>query len=215
MKHYVMEFVGTFFLTLAVVLMGANGLAVGAMLIALAYIGSHVSGAHYNPSFTLATVIGYGRSVASAVKYILAQLLGALAALVGIYLFVGVAYIHPIASELSVWMLLTIELLLTFVFTMVFLALTKTDRLRDNQIYGLAIGLTLTALVFFGGLYNAAIGTASFILDFAVKREFAANVHWYVLIYILAPLIAGAVAAFAHSYLNEKCNGSCPEVHTK
>lgn len=204
MKRFIMEFVGTFFLTLTVVLMGANGLAVGAMLLALAYIGAHVSGAHYNPSFTLAGIFNHKLGLHSALWYWGAQLLGALVALIGIKLAVGVAYIHPIAPELSVWMLLAIELLLTFVFTMVFLALNHTSHLHGNHIYGIGIGFTLTALVFFGGLYNSAIGIASFILDAFVKRGAPENVVWYSIIYILAPLVAAILAAFAHRFFNSE-----------
>lgn len=209
MKRYVMEFVGTFFLTIAVVWMGGNGLAVGAMLLALAYIGAHISGAHYNPSFTLASFLNGALVLNTALGYMVAQLAGALLALLAIYLLVGVAYIHPIVPEISVWVLFSIEVGLTFVFTMVFLALNHTSHLRNNQIYGLAIGFTLAAIVFFGGLYNSAIGLASLLLDTAVKRQVTSNVLWYVIIYIGAALVAAVFAAYLHRYLNADCLRAC------
>jgi len=63
MKKYLMEGIGAFFLTLAVVMMapGNNGsmapLVAGAMLLAMYYAGVHISGAHYNPAVSLAVLI--------------------------------------------------------------------------------------------------------------------------------------------------------------
>ena len=52
MRDYLMEFLGTMFLVLAIALTG-NPLAIGMMLMAMVYIGGHVSGAHYNPAVTI------------------------------------------------------------------------------------------------------------------------------------------------------------------
>jgi aquaporin Z len=62
MKKYLVEFIGTFFLVLAV---GMNvigcdpnnflpPLAIGLTLMIMVYAGGHVSGGHYNPAVTLA-----------------------------------------------------------------------------------------------------------------------------------------------------------------
>ena len=40
MKRYAMEFVGTFFLTIAISLIG-NPIAIGLMLMAMIYVGGH------------------------------------------------------------------------------------------------------------------------------------------------------------------------------
>ena len=203
MKRFIMELIGTFFLTIAVVWMGGNGIAIGAMLVALAYIGAHISGAHYNPSFSLASFLNNSFSLHTLLGYLIAQFAGALLALVAIYLLVGVAYIHPVVPEISVWVLLSIELGLTLVFTLVFLALNHTRSLKGNQIYGLGIGFALMSIAFFGGLYNAAIGFASLVLDIVVKKQVAANVVWYCIIYVAAALIAAVIATYLHRYLND------------
>lgn len=59
-KKYLVEFIGTFFLVLAV---GMNvidpgtanlaPLAIGATLMVMVYAGGHISGGHYNPAVTL------------------------------------------------------------------------------------------------------------------------------------------------------------------
>ena len=62
MKKYLVEFIGTFFLVLAIGMAvidpgGAGNLApiaIGATLMVMVFAGGHVSGAHYNPAVTLA-----------------------------------------------------------------------------------------------------------------------------------------------------------------
>jgi aquaporin Z len=62
MKKYLVEFIGTFFLVLAVVC-SVNGLgdnnfmapiAIGATLMVMIFAGGHISGAHYNPAVSVA-----------------------------------------------------------------------------------------------------------------------------------------------------------------
>lgn len=51
---YVMEFIGTFYLTLVVALTASNPqqpLAIGAALCALIFTGGHISGGHFNVIF--------------------------------------------------------------------------------------------------------------------------------------------------------------------
>ncbi len=55
MSRYVTELVGTFFLVLTIGLTAMNGtpmapLAMGSVLMAMVYMGGHLSGAHYNPA---------------------------------------------------------------------------------------------------------------------------------------------------------------------
>ena len=85
MRQYLMEFIGTMFLVLV---MGFNGnpLAIGAVLIAMVYMGWHISGAHYNPAITLAVWIRKRIDFKNALAYIFAQLLGAFAASIVFYL---------------------------------------------------------------------------------------------------------------------------------
>ena len=65
MKKYLVEFIGTFFLVISIVLaVGGNAgnlapIAIGTVLIAVIYAGGHISGAHYNPAVTLAVYAGW------------------------------------------------------------------------------------------------------------------------------------------------------------
>lgn len=85
MKRYLTEFIGTFFLSLTIFLNSANPtpwapLAVGASLIGVIYMGSHISGAHYSPAVTFAFFLRGACESATALPYWLAQLAGAIAA---------------------------------------------------------------------------------------------------------------------------------------
>ena len=97
MKKYLVEFIGTFFLVLAIGMAvidpgGAGNLApiaIGATLMVMVFAGGHVSGAHYNPAVTLAVWLR-GRCAASDVPfYLIAQILAAVAAAKLALLFKG------------------------------------------------------------------------------------------------------------------------------
>ena len=76
MKRYAMEFVGTFFLTVAIILT-ANPITIGLMLMAMIYVGGHVSGAHFNPAITIALACVGDFSWAQVPMYVVAQFIGA------------------------------------------------------------------------------------------------------------------------------------------
>src|SRR6187200_2746381 len=120
MNKYIAEFIGTFFLVLTIGCTGIGAgagviapLAIGAALMVMVFAGGHISGAHYNPAVTLGVLIRGRVKAADVVPYILAQLLGAIAAalVVSKCLRAGVA-VTPIAvNPLNA---LTAEFLFTF-----------------------------------------------------------------------------------------------------
>jgi aquaporin Z len=148
-----MEFIGTMFLVLVIGL-NSNPIAVGAILIAMVYIGWHISGAHYNPAITLAVWIRGKIDLKNAVAYIFAQLLGAFAASIVFYLIQERTFAPAPTVGVEIWKSILLELLFTFALCSVFLELATSERLKGNYIYGLAIGFT-----FLGGIY--AIGGIS------------------------------------------------------
>ena len=153
MRQYLMEFIGTMFLVLVIGL-NSNPIAVGSILIAMVYIGWHISGAHYNPAITLAVWIRGKIDLKNAVAYIFAQLFGAFAASIVFYLIQERTFAPAPTVGVEIWKSILLELLFTFALCSVFLELATSERLKGNYIYGLAIGFT-----FLGGIY--AIGGIS------------------------------------------------------
>ncbi len=85
MKKYSVEFLGTFLFVLSIIgiLRGASitiPLYIGAALATLVYMGGPLSGAHYNPAVTFGIWLNKKISSEDAIKYVIAQLLGAIIA---------------------------------------------------------------------------------------------------------------------------------------
>jgi len=88
MKKYVVEFIGTFFLVLTVVLTvnGTAGniapLAIGSILMVMIFAGGHISGGHFNPAVTLGVWIRGKCPWSNFATFLVGQLLaGTLAAM--------------------------------------------------------------------------------------------------------------------------------------
>ena len=160
-QKYAMETFGTFFLTLAVIFMSfpPNPLAIGLVLMALVYLGAHVSGAHYNPAVSLAFFLQGKMRMEQMGIYWAAQTIGAMLAM-GVYAFVtGVSFEPDVPIILGMWTITGFEILLTGIFCFVILTAMLLDVIGARHA-GLIIGLTLAALASFpvGAMFNPAIG---------------------------------------------------------
>src|SRR4051812_46485328 len=87
MRRYLTEFIGTFFLvfTIGMTVVGdppgvVPPLAIGSALMVMIYAGGHVSGGHYNPAVTLGVFLRGKCPLVDVPYYMIAQVLGALAA---------------------------------------------------------------------------------------------------------------------------------------
>src|SRR5450432_4379328 len=97
MNKYLVEFIGTFFLVLTVgmtvidpvVAVGFAPLAIGAALMIMVYAGGHVSGGHYNPAVTTAVWVRGRCDAATAIPYIVVQVIGAAVASLAVGYLVG------------------------------------------------------------------------------------------------------------------------------
>ncbi|MEQ9264232.1 MAG: aquaporin [Balneolaceae bacterium] len=204
MKKYVVEFIGTFFLMFAIITAVANAgalapLAIGAALMVMIYAGGPISGAHYNPAVTLAVWIRGKCETKDIAGYVIAQLAAsAIAATVATSLL-GI----PMGSgmEVEVVPALTAEFLGTFALCFVILNVATADRSAGNSYFGLAIGFTVTAMAFtLGGISGGAFNPAV-----VVGGSLAGLLSWSNLwIYLVANLVAGAVAAFAFKFVDSE-----------
>ena len=198
MRAYLTEFIGTFFLVLVIALSG-NPLAIGAVLIALVYTGGYISGAHYNPAVTLALWQSKKVDAKKALRYMFCQLLGSLAAAAVFFVISGNKFIPKPGANVNFATATLVEVLFTFALANAVLHTAATDKTKDNNYYGLAIGLTLMAGIFAGGpisggVYNPAVGLGSILFDFGNLNVNLNNL----LIYLVGPFTGGLLASLVY-----------------
>ncbi len=191
MKQFVMEFIGTFFLVLVIALSG-NPLAIGFVLMALVYMGGYVSGAHYNPAVTLAIWLQGKLSARKAVIYGIFQLLGGTAAALTANTVNDMRFAPSPGAGMLFPIAFIVELLGTFLLSLVVLHVSVAEKNKNNQFYGFAIGGTVLALAFAGGavsggVYNPAVGVGPIMVSGGLSM---ANI----LLYILGPFSGAALA---------------------
>ncbi len=212
MKKYIVEFIGTFFLVLTIVLAVNNGtppgfapIAIGSVLMVMIYAGGHISGAHFNPAVTLGVCLRGKCDWSDAPGYVIAQLVGgALAAIVAGLLFGMSGMPGPTgpAATVAFAPACLAEFLGTFALVWVILHTATTKSNAGNSHYGLAIGFTVTACAyalgpFSGGAFNPAVATGVSIANMSAWSNMGAL--------LVGELAAGALAAvlFGVVYGNE------------
>lgn len=206
MKRHVIEFLGTFFVALAVSLT-ENPTAIGLVYLALLYIGWRVSGAHYNPGVTLALWLRGEFATHRIWGYWIAQVLGAFFALVFEFKLSGSLFTPDISPDDHVFFICALEFLFTFALCYVYLAARTVKALRDSQLYGVILGFTLVGLASMGGLFNAAIGLASLVLYAIYGVEMYVHVFNNILVYAVCPLLGAVAAGLAFNYLEAPAQG--------
>ena len=80
LNKYLVEFLGTLFLTFIVFATNGNYLAIGAALAVGVLLGGAISGAAYNPAIAIAYLVAGKISQVDVVPYIVAEIAGGLAA---------------------------------------------------------------------------------------------------------------------------------------
>ena len=204
MQKYLTEFIGTFFLVLTVGCTGiAAGpgviapLAIGSALMVMVYAGGHVSGGHYNPAVTLGVFLRGRCPAADVLPYMIAQVLGALAAaLVAMFLKSpesAATFRAGIAPGFVA------EALFTFALVLVVLNTATAKTTAGNSYFGLAIGFTVVVGAFAvgdvsGGAFNPAVAVGA-----SAMGLFPWPAIW---MYLVAELLAGAAAALTFRVMN-------------
>lgn len=199
MKNWLTEFIGTFFLVLTVVLSvhyspAIAGLAIGAVLMVMVYMGGPISGGHYNPGISLGVAIRGKISYGTMISYWIAQLAaGIIAAIIG-WLLIGrpeTAGVPPL-THMDILRGLIAEFLFSFALVLTVLTTATSLKTAGNSYFGLAIGFTVGAGVFAvgsltGAAFNSAVGLGVCLYGLSA---------WFnIWIYIVANLAGGIVAA--------------------
>ena len=120
----------------------------GLGLLAAIYAFGHVSGGHFNPAVTVAMVLDKRTTPMDAVGYIVAQIIGAIAAAAVIYVTVSQAAVTAGITKPGAGISDVSALVLETVFTAIFLIVILTASKRAGDFAGLAIALTLVAIHF-------------------------------------------------------------------
>lgn len=201
MGKYVTEFVGTMFLVLIIGCSLAFAgdfapLAIGVGLMALVYMGGHLSGAHYNPAITLGALLTKKIGAKDGVAYIVVQLLGATAGAFAAAHLTGKTFAPGPGLEAGTPMVLLAEALFTFMLVLVVLNVATVMKVEGNSYYGLAIGLTVTAGAYAvgkvsGAAFNPAVGVGPTIVHTVIGDGSFKNL-W---LYIVGPFIGAGLAA--------------------
>lgn len=201
MNRYITEFLGTFFLVFAIAFSG-NPLAIGLTLAVSIYVGGHISGGHFNPAVSLALLLRKQMSPKDFIPYIIAQILGgAFAALV--YGVVTTEIFMP-APQGSFVSSVIVETIATMLLVLVVLSVATTKALQGNYIYGLAIGLTITAMAYnvggiSGGVFNPAVATGPYLTGLSLGVGNSENL----LLYLSGPFLGGVLGAIVFSLINK------------
>ena len=201
MNRYLTEFTGTFFLVFTIgcsVLVGTPmaPLAIGASLMVMVYMGGHISGAHYNPAVSLGLVLRGSFAASEYGAYVAAQLLGAIAASVAVWLVTGRTFVPAPGTGVSLIAALLVETLYTTALALVVMNVATAPETAGNSFYGLAIGFTVAAGAFAGGpisggAFNPAVGLGPALIHAIIGHGSIVHV-W---LYIVGPCIGGAIAA--------------------
>ncbi|NJX16845.1 aquaporin Z [Tamlana crocina] len=221
MKKLLAEFFGTFWLVFggcgsAIFAAGYPDLGIGFIGVALAfgltvltmaYAVGHISGAHFNPAVSLGLWAGGKFDGKDLLGYILAQLIGAVAAAGALYLIIsgksdfvdiggfaanGYGELSP--GGYSMFSVLITEFLLTMFFLLIILGSTYVK--APEGFAGIAIGLALTLIHLISiPISNTSVNPArSTSQALFAGGEFTAQL-W---LFWLAPIAGAVVAGFIH-----------------
>jgi aquaporin Z len=186
----------------------ATALAFGLILMALAYVLGPVSGCHVNPAVTMGALLAGRIGIGEAVGYWVSQFVGGI---LGALLLWGMFSSSPLyvrtktglgadgwgaASRIHIGAggAFLAEVVLTAVF--VFVILGVTSKTANAATAGVVIGLTLTVVHLMGiPITGTSVNPARSLGPALVVGGTALHQVW---LFIVAPLVGGAVAAALH-----------------
>ncbi len=220
-KKGLAEFIGTFVLVLfgcgSAATAGGNlgnlgiALAFGLSIVAMAYVIGPISGCHINPAVSFAMLIRRKLSGADFILYAVCQIAGGLAGAAVLYAIIdstGSAVVNLGANGfgegygigISLAMAIVVEIILTFVFVFTIFGVTSEE--SNGKVAGLVIGLTLAFVHILGiALTGTSVNPARSLAPAVLLGGTALEQVW---VFLVAPLVGGALAAIVHKVLRHK-----------
>jgi len=195
-------------------------LAFGLTVLTMAYAIGHISGCHLNPAVTIGLVAGKRFPIKEALQYIVAQVLGGIAAAGVLYViftgrdswdlggFASNGYGAHSPSGYNLLACLVAEVVLTFFFLIVILG--ATDQRAAKGFAPLAIGLCLTLIHLIGiPVTNLSVNPARSTGPAIIVGGWALQQLW---LFWIAPLVGAAIAGiFYDAVLAEHEQPPVPE----
>ncbi len=205
------EFIGTFALIFvgigAIKTAGDNVLAValahGLTIAAFVAATMHISGGQLNPAVTFGLLCGGHMKIGTAIRYWIAQLLGATAAaFICLGLFARDVVVNgtpQLAIDLTPGQGILVEAILTFFLVFVVHG-TAVDERAQRAVGALAIGSTITLDILFGGPLTGAAMNPARVFGPALAANFwkAHYVYW------VGPLLGGALGGLVYRIFIER-----------
>ena len=221
MKKYVCEFIGTAVLVLfgcgsaaiAGETLGTLGIALafGLSIVAMAYVIGDISGCHINPAVSLAMLINKKMDVKEFAFYVISQVLGAIFGIAILFVIMKQAGLEAVnlgqngygefsSVGINMFGAIIVEVILTFVFIYTILGVTSNEKM--GSVAGIVIGLTLAFVHIMGiPLTGTSVNPARSLAPAIFVGEEALKQVW---VFILAPLVGSAIAAFTYKYTHKK-----------
>jgi aquaporin Z len=189
----------------------ATALAFGLTLLALAYVLGPISGCHVNPAVTMGALLARRLPVGEAIGYWIAQFVGGI---LGALVLWGTFSSSPLYSRTKTGLgtdgwgtashihigaggAFLAEVILTALF--VFVILGVTSKTANAATAGVVIGLTLTVVHLIGiPITGTSVNPARSLGPALIVGGLALHQVW---LFIVAPLVGGAVAAVLYRLL--------------
>ena len=223
-KRFAAEFIGTFWLVLGgcgsavlaaafpnvgIGLLGV-ALAFGLTVLTMAYALGHISGCHLNPAVSFGLVVGGRFKAADLVPYVIAQVLGAIAAAAVLYFIASGAAGFDLSSGLaangyadhspgnySAGSGFVTEVVMTFMFLLIILG--ATDKRVPAGFAPIAIGLGLTLIHLISiPVTNTSVNPARSTGPALIAGGWALAQLW---MFWVAPLIGAGLAGLTYRWL--------------
>ncbi|MCX6351148.1 MAG: aquaporin Z [Bacteroidetes bacterium] len=223
MKKFSAEFFGTFWLVLggcgAAVIAGSGigtlgiSLAFGLTVLTIAYSLGHISGAHLNPAVSIGLWMGGRFDFKDLIPYIIAQILGGIAAAGVLCLivcgkdggavgdFAANGYGDHSPGKYSMMAAFVTEAVMTFMFLIIILG--ATDSRAPKGFAGIAIGLGLTLIHLISiPVTNTSVNPAR-----SISQAIFADGGWamgQLWLFIAAPIAGACLAGIVYRMLMEE-----------
>ena len=216
-KKYVAEFIGTAVLVLVgcgtAMVVGCDAsigsgylltaLAFGLSIVAEAYVIGNISGCHINPAVSLAFFMKGDLNKTDFIGYVIAQCLGAIlgAVCLGVFFTFDCGFgANTLQPGVSVGSGFLAEVVLTCIFVLAILGVTSREGF--SKVAGLVIGGSLTLVHLLGiAITGTSVNPARSLGPALFAGGDALSQIW---IFILAPLVGGALAAVIWMILDKK-----------